>query len=868
MAGNSGNIGTLAATVVVKDTVKADMGRIKSLLTGEMKAVQEGLGHPLVEAERQLASITRGIEKLMSRSTFSLLSDREVTKLQQYANLLDQITARVQSGASGNIGLMGVVDKLNSARMGVSTAQQIGITNPLASIPYTAIPSNTAAPRHIMNPQQMGMPQGFGPLHLQATNPYIDPDASGRAARMARRDRSAYEAWWQQQNIAAATSARHVMNPNEPGLPAGFSPVDFSRVGLTSRHVMNPAEMGLPGGFGPINLRNRQTHSRFVGSPAEYGLPEGFGPVVLENIQAQNFRARNILADERMRRDPYGQGGQTTDFRQNQLAISRDLARQYDIEDRHVDKLRQTYARWSQDERNSERNSLRAMQSQGINRTSRLKALSENENDFQQIQKFNSGRGSYSHALQFGTQNAAFAVEDFLISTQYGGVKAGLRAITNNLTAMTAAATGAMNPFLGAGLISAVAVGGALAPSIYGAVSGDDERRAELINQLASPRESTNQSMARQFRSRMSTGTGVNSARAAYEESMQNVARFNANKADILRGVGRGVNQIGSERILPSEWVGAIARLPGVTEASHLLGTAGYALRNSGSIANWFMNESRATGLVDRGRNLDELLQARNARTLRDTANANIKGLGDPALEEARLEADRQALVRERRLEARDFTLQNRMLPMELDIAKRQLHGELINPRDQFEINRASRFVRLGDFRETMKDQPEAIRDFESRLIQEHFQEEARLPFLEEQFKLGSRDRGWQHRLRLAELDLDPRKRLAGKLAVQKEQILADKSLSPDQQRMELAALEKMSRRQLEQLGEYPGLGDAINIGSAEDVRLRQKIFDKSGGSGKMTEAEHDLKELIREIRALHETTKKNAPKVATVKKR
>ena len=112
---------------------------------------------------------------------------------------------------------------------------------------------------------------------------------------------------------------------------------------------------------------------------------------------------------------------------------SEQLVQKYTREAEAVDSLAAKYSKLSIEQRRAEEIRLRAARESGQRvsiQTRAMEAVNDPYSDFNR----SGGRGGAMHAFRYGSQNAAFALEDYMIASQYGGPKAGMRAITNNLT--------------------------------------------------------------------------------------------------------------------------------------------------------------------------------------------------------------------------------------------------------------------------------------------------------------------------------------------------------------------------------------------------------------------------------------------------
>lgn len=777
----AGNITTLAAQVVVKDNTADGMAKVVAALRQTSKTISQTLNDPISEADRQLQSLINSTTKLANKSNWQILSDREVQKLEQTRLALEGILSRLNTAGGASLpGFDNLARNVGMMQQLVSQSQQLRMmpSSNINAIRDFEVMGAMTRPGYVNDPlksarvqrnmmlrdrdayeqwweqnttsgltsrfaanQEFGMPAGFGPLGLGRTSAYIDPNSAARAARAARGTRDQYEAWWRSQNIANPTASRFVQNREEFGMPAGFAPLDLGRASRTAE------------------------------------------------IREGRHRASSIASSER--------GA-------SQQRRMVDLEQDYRNEALVVDTLTKKYAGLNEEQQKSLNIRLRAKQDAGFNVTAQQSALREVMDPWSVTNRNKTGRGSATHAMHFGAQNLAFGIEDFLMASQYGGVKAGIRASVNNLTAIMAAATGALNPATGAGLIAGTALLGAAAPSVYGYFTGDDERkqaRSDIQQRYFEGREVQQSNLITLTRG-LNRTSKLDSATQKYQEEMdaytdlQRKREVLQNRRDFGSGGLHGVKLEEFREGIEKE----LAGLP--------------TLEEQGSRVNYTVDAiKRLQGRYDLNR---ERVQGR--------------------------------------------------IPVDTELHRRQASGELINPAETYALKK----TRL---REDLADSLKHATDAERVILNDRFKSDELSLLAEEaqagiDFQIRSRNRGFQHRLRLADFEIDPRKKLAQQHAVQREQILADKGLSPEQQRLELAGLDKMYKRQLREAGDMPALGDAINVGSAEDVRLRQKFFDRKGEGGGESEAQKELKRIYEAIRDMHDTLKKATPKPANFKKK
>lgn len=585
----------------------------------------------------------------------------------------------------------------------------------------------------------------------------------------------------------------------------------INTIGTTSRFIPN-SQIGMPEGFRPIGS--------FIGGQ---DIDHLFGRQrSIRNAADAVIRGHRTDTDFQNQAMGYGQFSTISPARQRfneGNAQSRRVGEFENIlraEDQTVARLTDRWAKLTAEQQKNVNFRIQARSRAGFDTELQQRAMQNVVDPFSQFNLTKSGRGSTSHALQFGTQNAAFALEDFLISSQYGGVKAGLRAMTNNLTAIAAASTGMLGPAASGGIIAATAIGGALMPSIYDYATGNrgnrtfarvgpNNQRIETTNMEAELEGRVDfQSKYRSFQRNIYRTSGVREAGQSFQSELDEMSDLRERRQ----------------------------RLENQRDFGVPFGLYGQA-----------------------------------ADDFRIGIEKELAAL--PTLEEQGLRVNRASTQygRLRQYAPQDRALADRHAGESFELERRVMNGEMVNPNETYALRRKQ----LGE--SYAINRRRATTDIERTGVDEnHADQMAALSREEvratEEYNLSVRNRGFQHRLRLADFEIDPRKKLAEQVAVQREKIRADKSLTPDQQTAELAGLEKAYKRDLRTLGDYPGAGDAINVGSAEDVRLRQKFFNRDGSGGGESEAQKELKRIVDEIRGLRDDIKKSAPRPANFKKK
>lgn len=798
------DITKLAIQVVAKDSLDDGMAKVNANLVRQAKTMERTLASPVQEAERALAALIRHTDRLSNKANYSILSDREVEKLALASRHLDAIQQRLQMTGGGFFpGFQQVQQNIGLVGQNLAQAQQLGIRQP---------------PSALFN--QIRDWEYLGATTRGPVDRTVDPMREARIQRnLMLRDPRAYQNWWQ--GVLADRDNQEV---------------DLDRM-FNRRNVIDR-------NAGIIIRRHQETAPTFRDD--------------------ELWRARLSAADAR-NRDPYS-GNQTQDFSRAQLANAQSLTKEYQNQEKVVDRLRSVFARMSVEDRQAARLQANAYQASGIDRTTRLRALGQNEYEFAQA-RMRTGMGSSSHALRYGIQNAGYAVEDFLVSSQYGGPKAGLRAIANNLTAVAAASTMSMNPWIAGAAITGTAIGSAALPFAVNAFTGSDERTEELNAQFSSPRNTVMRQFEMQQRNRATIGSGIAAARQSLDATTKAMQRREALSGEIMRGISPELRRQAGENVSWTERFFAGANNLGMVD---MQGNPGLIAQTIGGAVSWadWMAGNRVNWSRTRVGGAEQIRRIDDARGRLDAANKNMSGLDDPELLHRQQSDERAILDRERRIQAGEFRVQDALSPREFEIARRQMRGAIVDPQEQFEIDQAKRFGRWGNLRQNLAGDPERLRDEGDAIKREQLLARRQLDFDKEEFTLRRRDRDWAFRGEMADLQTDPRKTLAERFQIRKEQIQADQSITPIQQNAQITALDKVFKKQLERINDYPALGDAIDVGSAADVRLRQKYFDRSGGTGSQSDDSRRLGEIVQELRGLREDMRKNQPKVSTVKGR
>jgi hypothetical protein len=500
------------------------------------------------------------------------------------------------------------------------------------------------------------------------------------------------------------------------------------------------------------------------------------------------------------------------------------------------------------------------------------------------------------------------------------------------MTAIAAAATGSMNPLMGAGIIGATAIAGAGAPMAYDYFSGayggseaqekletsNSARISESRDFLIDSRLSTAR-MGQDFQGQQGQARKFNDDLVKLDLKQQNrQKRIDELTPAAMRADARDLGSSGNifDRMTSgfSNTMASMARGYGTWQnaARGLIpGQEGYGMASARTFAEWeeerrakleIQNlqkeaekdpnrtdiqialrearqaETRAKESYDLGRASDRT----SGREFNDMFARQVKGeLIDP---QEIYEAKKRALDR------REDILQRETDPFKREDGMRQIQEQrealdLDLPRQQaqFEQDRMNKGFGFAGRRAGLMHDPFERLNAESDLAINRIRADNGLNKAQQddlvQGVLGQQDR---QRAGL-EIDrdrfknqfiLDPIKRTNAEYDAHKREIQENaffKGLPAQEQEALLGNFEKQRKAALEQAGGYPGLQGDIAEGSIDDIRLRQKMFNRDGGgmNSKFDEAQSkEWKEMQDILRRIEEELKKNRPKAAVVKKK
>lgn len=893
------NIATFSAKFGITDSVDTDFSRILSTIDRHSQSAADKLSNPIAALDRQAQMLEKSLDKTINKFGTGLVSEKALSDLEKMQTYVQNIYRQLsETGKIGDQGFLQAIQRLQTLQHGIDVARNIAVPSPSA---FAALQSKAIAPAASAMPmtntysQFVGaesvytMPAGFGPIKFGG-NAYVDNDARNRHAVAARRDRAAYEQWWQNQQIAPQTTSRFVPN-SDFGMPAGFGPLNLA-TDLDPVFNQHQKRLSVIGRNADIIIRRHQESKPFF-------------------TEQEEWNSRLKMADER-NRNPYAQNAQQ-DFTKLQLSLTKDRIAAYEQEEKAVQKFARVYSNWSAEERRIEQGKLQIFQQNGIDRSARLKGLEQAHNN-----QYGMNRNT-NPAFRYISQNVGFGIEDFLISSQYGGYKAGFRAITNNLTAIASAATSNLNPLIGTAAITGTALAGVGIPLAIGMSSGTDEFSEDLTRRMAQPSSANLMRQRMNIAARQAVGGGVGSARQAYMDSQDAIRTFEIKSQDINRAVTSRTVTMGSQNVSPSEWMFAPLRSMGVGE-SWIQGNMKYnplAFLPANAVDYWSGN-SNASG-NRRYRTVRELGELSEARTLLDEANKNQREAGDPELLRQQMEQSRRLLEQERAREQSDFEITNRFTLERMKISGRTARGELVDPSLAYNISNQERNARLAQARKDYADQPERLKDtitqherdqsqadakhvhdmemyaFNKQQQQFGFQQsmlsldpnqlrkeekayqlrrqmtmqdasltqsqkDEQLAGLEADYNYRVKQRGYAHESRMNDYEIRPIERMRKQYELRRKMLSEDSSLTQAQRDSELAGLDKQYQRSIRDIGERAPTLMGMDVGSLSDVANRNKYFNRNPTmeDGQRSFSEQLLRQVIEAINNQTLEMKKN----------
>lgn len=772
------NVATANVAFGVKHSVDQDMAGLLAAIQRNAAKAKEALADPMANFNREILMAGKQLEKLMNMKLAGPVTQKTLDDLARASERIEQ--------------LFNQLSKFNSAQLTTPSANQafknLSVLKDAVGVSQqVAIPNNEVARAQRQAGEQAqlefirgrtfqrsnydyGLPQGFT-NELIPSGPHI-PNAM-RNFRQAPADLDLDQHFNERERLrytADKLIGRHQFEQNR-------------LVPQSNEHFIRQEDIHGPFDINPDRARNmrfNRTMDNYTGSQKAQGI----------------FETERGIAQ-----------------RKNATKLEPELRQEAEA----VERLSERYSKLTVEQRKNVEVRLAAKQASGQDVGLAQRAMSQVIDPSSGF-NFRTGKRSGDHALRYGSQNAAFALEDYLISSQYGGPAAGFRAITNNLTAIAAASTGMINPIAAASIIGGVAVAGASAPLAYNMLSKstlkqerddslanikyerDREARLNSIKQFSSDKDINESSgFLSKLKSAEQNETELRLTRAD-KESEFNFAKEQFDFHDSQKGMfGSSIPDKIKKRYetLQDE----LTKLPTMDSAS---------------------------GDVFRSRTNFDLSLGRESRLFNSLSSE--------------------------RNQSRDLSIESAM-------------GRNTDPQKEFDIEQSRRdknrqFIR----RQLGKGSPEL------KLKEEGWQREDEvanngLAVDKTKFQRQEQEQRWSERSHMAGFQTDDRKALLEQSQIERERIMADANLSlnPALQQETLKRQAMMTSRNFANLSHTPDLGSAIETNSAQDLSLRQPFF---GPRETTKEAEgRTLDSILKELEKLTAATKANAPIAANVGK-
>lgn len=814
------NVATFAIGVGVKDTVAQDSPRIVAAMERLARQMETTATTPFGALDRQIGMIEKSLERTINTVSKGFVSERALADIERLKRMLEGIESSMSRiGGVGTPGHTQTLERLQTLNRGIGLASSAAVPSPEVFVRL----QNQAAARQSAEMWDEQKQAARTAEHLRAQEIY--------------NTRLGEEAW--RHSLAAKYNA----SPYAPHV--GQTPASMMGLGVNT--------------LGPFQL------------PPTYSLPPGFGPLQFQrehdldpllNARVRlGERSQNLINDYLANRDQFVpqsnrnlvrtqdiHGPETpAGFSPREITVRRaeELTREFTQQSTAVNRLAESFKHLSQAEREALDIQLRARSAAGMNVTTARTALGRATEDLD-LDRY--GRNSFSHSFRYGTQNIAFGIEDFLISTQYGGIKAGLRAMTNNLTAVAAAMTGSLNPITAMGVIGTVAVGGAAAPGLYDWAlqrSGVTDENMDAIS-LYAKQGDMSVGLNRQLNQLARAPSSSASSLASFQEA-QRARQIAEDRANALTStVQRDMKVIGTSKPTGAfeEFMSGTFSQLGLNPRDFLF--TGYVLPSL--------------------RPAEQLKQIATARESLKAAQGIYGQFSDQAIFEARREKLMAGRFREdMALEKEIFNRQQPLITGANALAMRQIQGAPVDPENFFNFRKEIEAIRRQGVRHQLRNEPEQLQKDEEEWRQIDMANANKLQLDQAQFQRDKQQRDWQIRGQMAGMDTNDIRRIKEQAIINKEQIEANLALAPGQRDEMLRRLSRMTSRQLASAERYPDLGSAVEIGTAADVGLRQNMFGPRKSEEAM--AEGLLERILEELRIMNKNVKDNKPAAANIKK-
>lgn len=931
---------SIFATFGIKENVGQDFRAIADKIQQQSPLVEKALSDPIVKTEKYVSQLEKSIVKMMGTAERRIFSDRDVETIEKLSRALTQVQQQL-STMPNSLPASALASRVGQAQLGIGYAQALGqITHPFLSTNpgrfmgqagpgapnITPIRFGVADNSHLVRTEMIhgpGVPSGFRTPFQQiqdyermgmATRPaFVREDEATRQARIQRR--LAIQNGTYGESFGRLLDERDSMTARNRAFNSmadKYNINPYSSSGDRPRGILGPAaqeEMQRQYQQRLMAADEATRGRRITGSelaPYRPGLHQV--PIRVDELGNASFdRDQYASASKSIHQGGLAQGIYATQDRQAYNQESKKIIETHRSERQSVDDLRAAYMRLSTEELKRAHGEAQAMNQAG--RPGYRLAMSAMEQEAaRRGVDVRTGVGSSSHSFRYGTQNAAFALEDYLISSQYGGPKAGFRAITNNLTAIAAASTMSMNPMASAGIIAGTAVLGAAAPLAYDYMTKGSAYDEELIrkeNQLSKMSVSNRDAMMGNRLDILRSGEDVGRHQGGLNAKNDQLIELMNREQDRARRFS-GVQKAHQRSIQNKNdgWFGSAVESMAVHSGAWL------GFEGARKVAAEWEEEAHATREIDRLKLEEE------------------GDVGKKELLHSQMAERQKALEHAKGTRQMHENLGRSFRQSQLPLYARQLKGEIIDPREMFKLQmndlaeqrrivmdresdpsqradklRAIDNAELDTRQQFQRDRlryKEEIKqhglDFEQSMIKyERDPKKAlqRQNDLNKQIIAGRGDLSEEQRgrlmtaqteefgrnltrlnedmkLNLNKFETNPVKRINNQFDVEQARLERMEGITPEQRAAALKGLAKQRKLALEQSGDTPALGNAIDVGSTTDVALRQKYFNRNPGIETTPMAfggaESKLGEIVKEIIKLRDAILNKKPQVAKIK--
>ena len=810
------DVTTFSAQFVLKENLAATFTSMKGKAETGAKELEKVLTNPFEQMEKQLNSMLPTVNKLYDKANrgLTLFSRSELDNAQRYLGQLEAIQRIVSN--------MQQSPAIRQFSQGISNVQSV-------------LQSTLGLDAVRRNPAPLSQVQYVREFELLAaqTRPWsiYREDESLRQARISeklnrfqqeRMGRASPE-WWE-----SKLRQRELYNQQRTGYP----------VSGPDRGTLSPAARGLfavddPNGPNGPNGPNR---------PRGYHTPQ--------ELNAMRRKGEAFLSDVGERK-----------ANEASLKKERELNLHYQTRAETLERLIPVLRSLNDQELKNVQIASRAKSEAGRGGDTTLEAANriiyERGLDPTTGKRF--GRTGYSHNLTYGIQNAAFGLEDFLIASQYGGTKAGIRASVNNLTAIMAASTAGLNPFVGGGLIAGTAVLGALAPSVYEAtIANMGLRDQDKERDIFAARLKNN-------RSDLSYNTRIN---LPYNQTVRDVRSHTSSliEAEKVAKVADADRRfIEAEITKRTKAITKYEEYTGGGESDLVGGFRNVVLGTGGAIEGYF-------GF--RNTEAQTYLKHKSALAVLNNQVEELKRQGKES-EREYLQAQKELKLEEKRYQdSRKYSVEyersSSILSGQLSgIEQRKINGEFVDPSEEYEARKLDRQRRLLTIGQQYKDPREQQEHME--IIYEEERRDDQLQGIEQaRFRKQLQQHNYSIRGDMIGYETHDLKRLEKQLELQRDIISERGDLNPEQKVQMLEAFDKYAKKQMAEAGRYPTLGSVIDVGSAQDVALRQQYFLRDNEENRnpkdpgslFSKGEEKLGTMITRLEEVRDAIRENKPKV------